>query len=217
MIPHDPSALIHDDLMNAVTAENPFCYSLWEPAEKLVVIGNSQKAENEVDLNACALAEVPVIKRRGGGGAVVLMPGVLCFSIAFLSELSDSPYFFFRLINAFLIRALEEHFSIEPLMQKGISDIALGERKILGSSMFKSRRLFFYQASLLVDPELEWIDRLLRHPSREPDYRRGRGHSDFVTSLRQAGYPLRVNQIENALSARLANTLYPLLSNLLDM
>jgi lipoate-protein ligase A len=71
---------------------------------------------------------------------------------------------------------------------RGTGDLCLGDRKVLGSSAFSGRGAFFYQASLLVEANLDLMERYLRHPSREPTYRRGRGHREFLTTLTGAGY-----------------------------
>jgi len=189
---------IHDHLYERVSVEQPFLFEIWEPEGVAVVIGHGQNAVQEVDLAACRRDGVAVIRRRGGGGAVVLMPGVLCLSCAFLSGRSDSPYYFFQQINLFISDLLARRFSLQGLEPAGISDIALAGRKILGCSMFKSRRLYFYQGSLLLNPDLARITAYLTHPSREPGYRRGRTHSDFLTSLWQSGYPLPMTDLKEA-------------------
>ena len=71
---------------------------------------------------------------------------------------------------------------------RGVSDLAISDRKILGTSLYRRRSLLFYQASLLVDVDLALFDRYLRFPSRVPDYRRERGHGEFCTTLRREGY-----------------------------
>ncbi|HOT96821.1 MAG TPA: hypothetical protein PLG50_15675 [bacterium] len=194
---------IHDRLYRKVGEKTPFLAELWEPRETAVVIGHGQRADQEVHLEACRRDGVAVIRRRGGGGAVVLMPGVLCLSCAFISGRSDSPYFFFQVINAWLIAFLQREFDITGAEAAGISDIAVNGQKILGCSMFKSRNLFFYQGSLLVHPDLSRIALYLAHPTREPGYRRLRGHADFVTSLQQLGRPISAAAVKDLLEAQL--------------
>jgi lipoate-protein ligase A len=191
---------IHDSLYLRVNAQSPYLLELWEPEDVAVVIGYGQTAGREVHMDRCRSEAVPVIRRRGGGGAVVLMPGVLCMTVAFMSQQSDSPYYFFNKINQFLIDTLSSRFGIQDLSLSGISDIAISGRKILGCSMFKSRNLYFYQGSLLVHPDLARIERYLQHPSREPDYRQGRGHGEFVTSLRGMGYQTEMTTLVDVLS-----------------
>ena len=42
-----------------------------------------------------------------------------------------------------------------------------------------------YQASLLISLDMEAIERYLSHPSKEPDYRQSRSHSQFLSSVNQ--------------------------------
>ncbi len=203
---------IRDDIYKNVSEQAPLQYELWQPDGVAVVIGYSQKPEIEVDLERCTQDGVPIIRRRGGGGAVVLMPGILCLTFAFISQASVSPYYFFKKINGFISSVLEEQFSIENLSQGGISDLAIGDKKVLGCSIFKSRQLFLYQGSLLVHPDLEQITRYLLHPSKEPDYRGAREHQDFVTSLQASGYPLTTEQIKIALEIEIAKRFCTIIS-----
>ena len=188
--------------------DTPFLYKVWEPEGIAVVLGSSQKAEKEVISENCKADNVPVLKRRGGGGAVVLMPGVICITVAFISYASPSPYFFFQRINEFIVRVLEKSFNIKGLCLQGSSDIAIRDKKILGCSIFKSRNLFHYQGSLLVNPKLQKIDRYLKHPTREPDYRQNREHLDFVTSLVQSGYHVSAEQVKVVFDKEIANKLF---------
>lgn len=55
--------------------------------------------------------------------------------------------------------------------------------------------MVFYHAVLNVSETPEFIGRYLKHPSREPDYRSGRRHEDFVTSVHQAGFQIPIEDI----------------------
>lgn len=187
---------IRDDLYKNVTVDNKFLFELWQPEKVAVVIGASQKPETEIHIARCTQHHVPMLKRRGGGGAVVLMPGILCFTLAFISDKSPSPYYFFQVINEFIIKVLTGRFSIQDLRLRGTSDIAMTEKKILGCSIYKSRNLIFYQGSLLVNPDLTLVPYYLKHPTKEPDYRKGRKHLDFITSLARQGHSIPVNQLK---------------------
>jgi len=65
----------------------------------------------------------------------------------------------------------------------GVSDLVLDDRKIGGSCIFRTRGLVYYSTTLLVAPDLSLVDRYLPHPPREPEYRRGRTHRDFLGTL----------------------------------
>ena len=64
-----------------------------------------------------------------------------------------------------------------------MSDLVLGQRKIGGACIYRSGALVHYSTTLLVEPQVELMERYLLHPPREPEYRQGRSHAEFVTNL----------------------------------
>jgi lipoate-protein ligase A len=92
--------------------------------------------------------------------------------------------YYFELLNQVIIEALSPLLGKEEILgQAGISDIVYGEKKIAGTSLFRSRHYLLYQASVLLRPQLDVIARYLKHPSKEPDYRRKRSHKDFLLGI----------------------------------
>ena len=172
----------------------------------MVVIGAAGDAAAEVQQAAARAAGVPVHRRRGGGGTVLLTPGQVV--VALVTEVAH-PYrnrAYARTINDWFIDALR-HRGVTGVAQRGISDLAIGDRKIAGSSVFRRRRILFFQASLLVNNDPAEFERYLAYPARVPDYRRGRGHREFCTTLAAAGNPLSVAQVRAALHAVMAERL----------
>ncbi|MBM4250965.1 MAG: hypothetical protein FJ146_03265 [Deltaproteobacteria bacterium] len=158
----------------------------WVPTDSMVVLGASNAAEVEVDTPNCALDGVPVLKRYGGGGTVVLHPGCAVVSLGCWVKQPFQNKFYFELVNRALIAALGSGWpELNALGQSGLSDIVHGDLKVAGTSLFRSRNYLLYQASILVDCQVDVIDKYLKHPSREPEYRRGRSHSSFLTGLNE--------------------------------
>src|SRR5690606_775534 len=56
-------------------------------------------------------------------------------------------------------------------------------RKISGNSMQVKRRSVLYHGTLLYDFPLELVGELLTMPPRQPEYRGGRAHGDFLANL----------------------------------
>jgi len=165
-------------------ADQPFYLETWIPTFVKVVLGNSNQASQEVRLDACAQDGIEVLKRYGGGGTVVLYPGCVVVSLGMWMK---SPYHndsYFRGLNQALIDCLQEGTpALSAFSQDGISDVTYAGRKICGSSLFRSKQYLLFQASLLVEEGLHWIEKYLHHPSKEPAYRQGKSHGDFVTFL----------------------------------
>jgi lipoate---protein ligase len=147
-----------------------------------VVVGRGGRAEVEVDLAAAAADGVPVLRRRGGGCAVVLDPGNAVVSLALpLPGVGGTTSAFAR-ISAWLIEALAA-VGVDGVTQQGVSDLARGGRKIGGACLWRTQGLAYYSTTLLVAPDLDLVERYLPHPPREPDWRGGRPHRDFMGRL----------------------------------
>ncbi len=180
-----------------------------EAREVAVVLPRSRAPEREVFLERCAADRVPVVVRPSGGGAVVLGPGTVAASLLVAADPAvrfPEPYF--RRLCGAVAEALAER-GVPGVAMRGVSDLCLGERKVAGSSLRLAGGRVLFQLSLLVDPDLALLERYLRHPSREPAYRRGRPHREFVTSLRAAGFALAPEEAVAAVRARLAREILP--------
>jgi lipoate-protein ligase A len=69
------------------------------------------------------------------------------------------------------------------IIHAGISDLVFGDRKFSGNSLRCKRRFLLYHGTLLYRFPLEQIGKLLKMPSRQPDYRAGRSHDHFLVNL----------------------------------
>jgi len=193
-----PAASVNEDLLDLHEAGEQPVYRLYEPEGVTIVLGAGRRAEKDVFLERARSDGVAIRRRRGGGGTVVLSHGQLV--LALVTEVA-SPFNnlqYFRAINQWFRRALGG-LGVAGIEDRGISDLAIGERKILGTSIYRRRSLLFYQASLLVDVDLALFERYLAYPSRVPDYRLERTHLEFCTTLRREGCGAPLSEIFEAL------------------
>jgi lipoate-protein ligase A len=170
-------------------------FSLWTPDHTCVVIGNGSKSELEVDDETVVADQIPVYKRRTGGCAVVLSPDMWCLSCALYGRKQIQSKDYFVLFNKAVCDAFAR-VGVGGLSHRGISDIALDPKKIAGTAIYRNRDLVFYHAVINVSGDIDQISRYLKQPPREPDYRAGRSHKEFVTSLREAGFTPSLEQFE---------------------
>jgi len=166
----------------------------WIPDKVYVILGVSNNCEDSLNQNNILSDTIPVFKRPSGGEAVVLSPKTLVISAVAKYENLTSPKEFFKLYNNKIIIGLNS-FGIEHLYSKGISDISIKDKKILGSSIYRTKDKIFYQAVLNVNENPNLFERYLKHPKKEPDYRKGRTHNDFVTSICAEGYNIEPDTI----------------------
>jgi lipoate---protein ligase len=158
-------------------------FKIWSPSKSYVVIGNSNDPNKEVYLNRCQQDDIIVVRRSGGGGTVLLHPETLIISLGcWVKDFYNNKEYFFR-INESVINTLEKITSCPKLSQKGLSDICYQDKKLAGTSLFRSRNYLLYQASVLYSKKINKISYYLPHPSSEPSYRKKKSHKDFLTSL----------------------------------
>jgi len=171
-----------DAIFKATRADSTTRHLVYRPDRLQIVLGRASKPAVELNLQACEQDRVPILRRRGGGCAVLLDPGNLIVSAAqYAPGLGDNQGHLRRL-NGWLIDGLAVA-GISGVERAGISDLVIGDRKIGGACLHRSRDTLLYSASLLFDPRLDRMIRYLAHPPHEPDYRQGRGHAEFVTTL----------------------------------
>jgi lipoate-protein ligase A len=177
--------VVDEELLNKVQ-EHPAAATLrvWESPHYGVVVGRSNVIDQEVDVAACAVDGVPILRRFSGGGTVVVGPGCLCFSLAL-----PTPTKFSQLgisgVTQRLMQRLADGWSTQAatITVQGISDLAIGDRKISGNAQRWRSRAFLHHGTLLYDFDLGRLQRYLQSPRRQPDYRRDRSHFEFVVNL----------------------------------
>lgn len=183
--PDRPRFSYDDDLIDAARADGHTRMRVYRLQKTVVVLGSGSRPEVEVCEDACRADGVPLLQRRGGGCAVVIDPGNVIVSVVAAGLPFGRHRSQFDRLSAWLIEGLAQA-GVENVRQAGISDLVLGDRKIAGSAIYRSKDLLYYSASLLVTADLDRIARYLRHPPREPEYRAGRDHLAFLTTLAAA-------------------------------
>lgn len=164
---------------------------VWQPEFSCVVIGRGSNVDQEINIENIAADNLPVYQRPSGGCAVILTPEMLVVSFGLRAERQLSSKDYFRRFNELIIRALERQ-GVTSLSYRGTSDIALDEQKIAGTALYRNRERIFFHAVINLADNTELMERYLKLPPRMPDYRAGRSHHDFVTSLRAARFDVNL-------------------------
>jgi lipoate---protein ligase len=160
-------------------------FAVYPFAFPAVVAGRGSDLDKEIRLSLCTADNIPVFRRMGGGCAVFLDPGTLIVSVVLPAKGFTGIQRLFNFCNQQLILGFAA-MGLKGIFQDGISDLVLADRKVGGSSFYRSKGLAYYTASLLVSTDLDAMERYLPHPPREPAYRRNRSHREFVTCLDKA-------------------------------
>lgn len=157
---------------------------IWEPERSAVILGRSSSAEVEANFAECRRLGVDVLRRTSGGAAVVLGPGCLMYSVVLsyaqrphLRSIDEAHHFVLETV----LKAVRQQ--VPAAVRRGTSDLAVGDRKFSGNSLRCRRDHLLYHGTLLYNFPLERIAAVLGTPPRQPKYRGGRAHGEFVGNL----------------------------------
>lgn len=154
----------------------------WEADRPVVVVGRNGRTSDEVIADACDADGVSVLRRFSGGGAVLLAAGCLSYAVAVpvdanphLADVAAS----FR----FLLGRIVSVLALPGLRMEGHADIAIDGRKVSGNAQRRGRRALIQHGTLLYDFDPVLAARYLKEPARQPVYRAGRRHAEFMANL----------------------------------
>jgi lipoate-protein ligase A len=183
-------------LLAAEAGESGEVLRCWEWPRYAVVLGAGGSVAIDVNEAACRTDGVPIQRRPSGGGTVVLGPGCLVFSLVLsysrAEQLRDVTASY-RWILRRVARALKSVADAQPV---GVSDLAVSGRKVSGNSQQRKARHVLHHGTLLYAFHATRLEQYLNAPEREPSYRAGRKHGDFVTNL-----PADANLLKKLLAA----------------
>ena len=174
---------------------------VWESAHPAVVLPRNGAADAWANLEACAVRDIPILRRDSGGGAVVLGPG--CLSVALFLSLDARP----ALVDvagsyATLLGAIADTLAIPDVAIRS-TDLALGNRKFAGHAQRRLRHTLLHHGTILYALDLGLIDTLLPEPPRRPSWRGTRRHREFLANvpLDRADLVARLQELPAALAA----------------
>jgi lipoate---protein ligase len=172
---------------------------LWEPAQYFVVVGYSNKVETEVNLAFCERNTVPVLRRCTGGGTVLQGPGCLNYSLV-LRIANASPLAGISGTNQYILerhRAALGALVRAQVGHEGQTDLAIGGLKFSGNAQRRKQRCLLFHGSFLLDLDFDMVEKALPMPSRQPEYRVGRTHSDFLVNLKVPPHLVKAALLES--------------------
>lgn len=162
---------------------------LWEWPRLAVVLGSAGIITDDVDEHACRADAVPILRRSSGGGTVLLGPGCLCFSVVVpysLDSVLDTIHGSYRWVLQRVSAA------VPGASPEGTSDLAIAGKKFSGNAQQRKRGHLLHHGTILHSFELPLVGRYLISPPRQPEYRAGRAHGDFLRNVDLPTEALRV-------------------------
>lgn len=165
----------------------------WEASTECVVLGRSGRCERDVYVDACRAASVPVLRRCSGGGAVLLGPGCLNYTLV-LPLTWNTAWRDVRYSLHWVMNRMCNAMKVADLRVQGDCDLALNARKVSGNAQRRTQSAILHHGTILYNFDAMRAEQFLRPPHRQPDWRGGRSHRDFLGNV-----PLRALEIRRRL------------------
>lgn len=148
-----------------------------------IVLGKSLDYEQEVFSHK---KHPPVFRRSSGGGSVLHTIGNLNYSI-FLSLAQHPEFMNVSLSYEKIMSAVSSKLG-RFVVRRGYSDLAVlnrgAARKISGNAQCRRRGWIMHHGTLLYSKDaIGKIPYFLKPPPKEPEYRKGRRHKDFMANV----------------------------------
>lgn len=157
----------------------------WEPQQYFVVLGSSKKVKEEVYIDACNDDTVPILRRHSGGGTVLQGSGCLNFSLILKIDPHGPTRNITETTNYIMRRHAEALSNLlgEKVEMKGSSDLAIAGRKFSGNAQRRKLKALLFHGTFLLDFNLELMEKYLKMPPKQPEYRQQRNHLEFVRNV----------------------------------
>jgi lipoate-protein ligase A len=155
-------ALAHDEALVRAGLQSPTLL-LWRTAPA-VVIGRFQRADWEVDGDACAGRDVRVWRRFTGGGAVYLDPGTVCIALA---APPDHPWAALGVPDLYspLLDGIVRACALAGIAaERDERTVRVGGRKVTGIAAHRGPGGSLVHGTLLASADLEALDACLAGP-----------------------------------------------------
>ena len=156
----------------------------WESGRHFVVMGPSCRLMDDVHVDTCEADGVPVLRRASGGGTVLQGPG--CLSYALVLPLTLHPQLANICgTNQFILERMAGalHRWEPDTVFLGISDLAIGGKKISGNAQRRKRNALLFHGTILYAMQGALVARYLKQPARQPEYRENRPHGAFLRTI----------------------------------
>lgn len=198
------SQSIYHGLTAAIRAEDDPIITMMTPRGTYVSVGHSQETEKEVDLHFCTQEKIPVIRRRVGGGAVLLDRNQLFFHVILPVARSEEFGLPRKLVKKFAYLARPPIHAYHKLGINAdfrpVNDIHVEGKKIGGTGTGEIGEGLVFAGSMMMDFNHALMAKVLKVPDEKMRDKIHETLEAYITTIkRELGVKLAVAEVAEAL------------------
>ena len=176
------SQAVYHGLAEALGPDDDPVLSLVNPTEPYVCVGVHQEIAREVDEDYCASANLPVVRRKVGGGAVYLDRNQMFFH--FIYPRGKAPQYAANLYPLFCEPAVRTYRELGVAAEyRPINDIQVKGRKIGGTGAASIGEATVMVGSFMFDFDTATMARCLKVPSEKFRDKLKTTLDDYMTTM----------------------------------
>eukprot|EP01041_Mallomonas_annulata_P005279 gene5279-10564_t len=175
--------LKYEEMLLRHSADN-WCIVCSGPVQPTIVLGLSGQIDKLVDISPVVRDDIPMIRRFSGGGTVVVDSSTAFVTfIANSADVKSQPYprEIMKWTELFYKPVFQQLKSPKDFILRE-NDYVFDNKKIAGNAQAIVKDRWLHHTSFLWDFNPVNM-KYLKMPSKKPDYRGTRDHSDFLTTL----------------------------------
>lgn len=166
--------------------DGPELIRFWRSPAHFIALGYGNRVHEETFFDYCQHHHIPILRRPSGGGAVLQGPESLSFALVLemnRPELAGGVSCSNQCIIGRNTQALKSLLPELDIRVQGHSDITINTKKFSGNAQRRKKTRLLFHGAFLMEPCWDLMGRTLKQPSRQPEYRAGRTHDDFLSIL----------------------------------
>ncbi|MCX7718415.1 MAG: lipoate--protein ligase family protein [Candidatus Sumerlaeaceae bacterium] len=197
--PEENLALDEALLDEAEAGGGPEVLRFWESDRHFVVLGAGCALREDVIVPACRADGIPILRRASGGGTIVQGPGCLNYALVLdriarpeVSSIRGTNHYVLDRVGRACAMSASGPATRTGFRLMGICDLVGPDGlKFSGNAQKRKKRFVLFHGTVLYNLDLSLLGRYLKEPPRQPEYRAGRSHDQFVGNIEIEPYAFR--------------------------
>ena len=198
-IPGWQTQAVYHTVAEHMTEKTPDTIIISQPSDTYVCLGYHQKMDHVFDRKVCEEKEIPILRRKVGGGGTYLDPNQLFYQCVFHQSRvpTDSKKVYEQMLTP-VVNTLKHFFDVKAEL-KDSHEVEMNGRRIAGIGGGKIGEASIVVGNILFDFDFDTMASLLSVPNEQFREMAKHAMKDHIITLDDIGSVLSMDKIANQL------------------